>query len=118
MKIAILGAGNAGCAVAADLTLKGHEVTLIKTSHAMHDDNFEYMQSHKGEMTLNEFGKVSTAYIHRVTRDLEELQDAEIVIIYIQTNYHEQLIEKIAPYLQKRSNTFDQSGIFVYRICS
>ena len=67
----------------------------------MHDDNFEYMQSHKGEMTLNEFGKVSTAYIHRVTRDLEELQDAEIVIIYIQTNYHEQLIEKIAPYLQK-----------------
>ena len=62
---------------------------------------FEYMQSHKGEMTLNEFGKVSTAYIHRVTRDLEELQDAEIVIIYIQTNYHEQLIEKIAPYLQK-----------------
>ena len=101
MKIAILGAGNAGCAVAADLTLKGHEVTLIKTSHAMHDDNFEYMQSHKGEVTLNEFGKVSTAYIHRVTRDLEELQDAEIVIIYIQTNYHEQLIEKIAPYLQK-----------------
>ena len=47
MKIAILGAGNAGCAVAADLTLKGHEVTLIKTSLAMNYDNFEYMQSHK-----------------------------------------------------------------------
>lgn len=30
MKISVLGAGNAGCAVAADLTLKGHEVTLIK----------------------------------------------------------------------------------------
>ena len=101
MKIAILGAGNAGCAVAADLTLKGHEVTLIKTSHAMHDDNFEYLQTHHGEMTLNEFGKVSTAYIYRVTRDVKELQDAEIIIVYIQTNFHEQLIERIAPYLQK-----------------
>ena len=30
MKIAILGAGNAGCAISADLTMHGHEVTLIK----------------------------------------------------------------------------------------
>ena len=35
MKITILGAGNMGCANAADLTLKGHEVTLVKTSHSM-----------------------------------------------------------------------------------
>lgn len=98
MKIAILGAGNAGCAVAADLTLKGHEVTLIKTSHAMHDDNFEYLQTHNGEMTLNEFGQISTAHIHKVTRELSEINNSEIVIIYIQTNFHEQLIEKIASY--------------------
>ncbi len=100
MKISILGAGNGGCAVAADLTMKGHEVTLIKTSHAMHDDNFEYLAAHDGEMTLNEFGVSSSAHIHRLTRDVRELQDAEIVIIYIQTNFHEQLIQRIAPYLQ------------------
>lgn len=100
MKISVLGAGNGGCAVAADLTLKGHEVTLIKTSHAIHDDNFQYMLEHDGEMTLNEFGTSSTARIHKLTRDISELQNAEIVVIYIQTNFHEQLIERIAPYLK------------------
>ena len=100
MKVSILGAGNAGCAVAADLTLHGHEVTLIKTSHAMHDDNFTFLEQNNGKMTLDEFGQIKTAYIHCVTRDLSRIQDAQIVVIYIQTNFHEQLIEKIAPYLQ------------------
>ena len=41
MNISVLGAGNGGTAVAADLSLRGHDVTLIKTSHALHDQNFE-----------------------------------------------------------------------------
>ncbi len=100
MKISILGAGNAGCAVAADLTLKGHEVTLIKTSHSMHDDNFEYLQNNDGKMVLTEFGEIKTAYISKVTRDLTALKNSEVVIIYIQTNYHEQLIEKISDIIE------------------
>ena len=100
MKVALLGAGNAGCAVAADLTIHGHEVTLIKTSHAMHDDNFSYLQEHEGKMTLNEFGEIKTAYIHKVSRDVQDIENAEVVIVYIQTNFHEQLIKRIAPHLQ------------------
>ena len=100
MKIAMLGAGNAGCAVSADLTMHGHEVTLIKTSHAMHDDNFTYLQENNGKMTLNEFGDIKSANIHKMSRDVADIKDAEVVIIYIQTNFHEQLIERIAPYLQ------------------
>ena len=100
MKISMLGAGNAGCAVAADLTLKGNEVTLIKTSHAMHDDNFEFLQKNEGKMTLNEFGDIKSANIHKVSRNVSDIEGAEIIIIYIQTNFHEQLIERIAPYLQ------------------
>lgn len=99
MKVAILGAGNAGCAVAADLTVKGHEVTLIKTSHAMHDENFEYIQSNNGKMILDEFGEIITTHIHKLTRDLSEISSAKVVIIYIQTNYHEHLIEKISKYI-------------------
>ena len=100
MKIALLGAGNAGCAVASDLTRKGHEVTLIKTSHSMHDDNFNYLLTHDGQMTLDEFGELKTANIGKVTRDIEEIRGKEIVIIYIQTRFHEQLIKRIAPYFE------------------
>lgn len=100
MKIAMLGAGNAGCAISADLTMHGHEVTLIKTSHAMHDDNFKFLLENDGKMTLNEFGEIKSTNIHKVSRDVSDIKDAEIVIILIQTNFHEQLIERIAPYLQ------------------
>lgn len=100
MKIAMLGAGNAGCAVAADLTMHGHEITLIKTSHAMHDDNFNFLQENEGKMTLNEFGDIKSANIHKMSRDVSDIKDAEVVFIYIQTNFHEQLIKRIAPYLQ------------------
>lgn len=112
MKVSILGAGNAGCAVAADLTLNGHEVTLIKTSHAMHDDNFFYLIQNNGKMTLNEFGDMKTAHIHRLTRDVSEIGDSEVVIIYIQTNFHEQLIERIAPYLKDDQILLINPGYF------
>jgi len=100
MKIAILGAGNAGCAVAADLSSRNHEVTLIKTSHAVHDENFNYLVENNGKISIHELGEVKTSNIHCVTRDLSLLSQAEVVIIYIQTNYHEELIKKITPYLQ------------------
>ncbi len=112
MKIAILGAGNAGCAVAADLTLHGHEITLIKTSHAMHDDNFFYLQQNNGKMTLNEFGDMKTAHIHKLSRDVADIKGNEVVIIYIQTNFHEQLIERIAPYLQDDQILLINPGYF------
>lgn len=84
MKVAILGAGNAGCAVAGDLTLKGHEVTLIKTSNSMHNDNFQFLLDNNGKISLSEEGETRTAYISKVTNDLSCVSDAETIIIYIQ----------------------------------
>ena len=100
MKVAILGAGNGGCAVATDLSYRGHEVTLIKTSNAMHDENFTYLQNNSGQMTLDDFGEMKTANIACITRDLSKIRGNEVVVIYIQTNYHEQLIKKISEYLE------------------
>ena len=69
MNIAILGAGNAGCAVAADLTLKGNCVTLIKTSKAVHNDNYRYMKEHQNELVLWEGKKKESVCIFDVTTD-------------------------------------------------
>lgn len=99
MNISVLGAGNGGTAVAAELSMRGHEVSLIKTSHAMHDDNYNYLIEREGAVNLIENGNKVTAKINRVTRDLSLLSESEIVIIYIQSNYHEDLITRIKPYL-------------------
>lgn len=100
MKISILGAGNAGCAVAADLTFKGHDVTLIKTSKAMHNENFNFIKENDGKISLVENDTVTTVNIKKVSNNLSDISDSEVVIIYIQTNYHEKLIESIKDYVR------------------
>ena len=81
MRISILGAGHAGTAVAADLSLRGHEVNLIKTSHAMHNKNFNYILNNDGAVRLVEKGKTQLAKINHVTRDLSRLSESEIVMV-------------------------------------
>lgn len=98
MKVAILGAGNAGCTVAADLKTKGYEVALVKTSNSMHNQNFNYMVENNGKFTLLEGEEKTEAYIDVVTTDLSVISEYDTVIIYIQTNYHEDLIKKASEY--------------------
>lgn len=100
MKIAILGAGNAGCAVSADLSLKGHEVTLIKTSNSLHNENYDYLINNNNEITLWENDIERKTNIHDVTTNLEKIKGKDVVIIYIQTNYHEKLIKRMAEYVE------------------
>ncbi len=100
MNISILGAGNGGTAVAAELSLRGHEVNLIKTSNAMHDEDFKFLLENNGRVKIHEKGKTVTARIKHVSRDLSRISKSQVVIIYIQTNYHEDLIKRIKPYLR------------------
>ena len=124
MKIAVVGAGNGGCAVAADMAYRGLHVTLVKTSNAMHDDNFEFLKKHNGKMTLLDFGENGSmnpqdlevvkkeGHIANVTRDLAVLSEMDVILIYIQTNYHEELIKKIAPYIQDGQILLINPGYF------
>lgn len=112
MKISILGAGNAGCAAACDLTLKGHEIKLIKTSNSIHNDNFKYLKDNDGEICIIENDKRDTVKISKISEDLNDIKDAEVIIIYIQTNYHEALIKKISKYLQNGQILIINPGYF------
>lgn len=100
MKVAVVGAGNAGCAIAADLSTRGHDVTLIKTSTAMHDDNFDYIVAHGGTVQMKENGVITSAIINRVTRDVSAVTDAEVVMVFTQTVYHERVIKMLCDYLR------------------
>src|SRR5690625_207052 len=100
MKISVLGAGNGGTAVAAQLSLYGHDVSLVKTSNAMHDENFNYLVENGGKVDLVEKGETQTAIINQITRDLTTISESDIVIVYIQSNYHEGLIKRIKPHLR------------------
>lgn len=100
MRISIIGAGNAGCAVAADLAYRGHDVTLIKTSYSIHDDNFDYLVENNGLITIDEFGVIKTARIKHVTRDISKVTNSDVILIQVQTNYHECLLERLSSYLK------------------
>ena len=100
MRVAIVGAGNTGCAIGADYAGKGHEVTLIKTSHAMHDDNFRYLSEHQGRMVLDEFGEEKVSHIAHVTREIETVKGQDVVFVCVQTGYHQDVLAKILPHLE------------------
>lgn len=97
-KVAVLGCGNVGVAIAADLSIRGFDVSLIKTSPTK-DAVFYGITSNANRVLLKENGKYKETHINNVSFDLSELFDADIIFITIQSTYHEQLIKKISKYL-------------------
>lgn len=100
MNITIAGIGNAGTTIGADLSRKGHNVTLLKTSNKMHNENYKYLSKEK-KVEVDDLNNSYVAYINNVTDNFNEaISNAELIIIYVQTNYHAELIKKIVPYLK------------------
>lgn len=102
MRITVVGAGHGGTTIAADLKRKGHLVTLLKTSKSLHNENFDYLTNNKGQITIVDGKEENTVYLDVVTTDVEAaIKNAEIIIIYVQTNYHEQVIKRILPFMNE-----------------
>ncbi len=103
MKIAIVGAGNSGCAQSVKLMQNGHSVNLIKTSHSLHDDNYDII-SRTNEINCldhTDGDKEFSVKLNMVTRNIEEgLNGAEVVMILTQSLQHRDLAERVGPFLK------------------
>lgn len=100
MNVTIVGAGNAGCAHAFRLAQLGHDVTLLKTSCSLHDENFEHICRTKTLSCIDNTcgGLRSTVCLKSITRDCTSaIQSAEAIIITVQSLYHEAVATAIAP---------------------
>lgn len=102
VKVSFVGAGHGGCAAAAYLSLKGCQVTLCKIGTSVHNENFEAIQR-TGTISLKGIEGEAVAKLRTVTRDVAEaLFDADVILVFYVTNYHEMLAAKIAPRLKDR----------------
>lgn len=114
MIITIVGAGNSGCANAFIAAENGHEVRILKTTRGTaHDEHFETMQKNGGLWGIDntksdkytdfaDEGEKTFQKIAMITRDPQEaIEGADVIMIFIQTQYHEALAKKIAPFFKR-----------------
>jgi opine dehydrogenase len=91
-KIAVLGAGNGGCAAAADLTLRGYEVRLFSRSESTLLPIVK-----RGGIELQENGAESFATPFFVGHDLRTVvYGADLIIIAAPSVAHEYLAKNLA----------------------
>jgi opine dehydrogenase len=94
-KVAILGAGNGGCAAAADLTLRGFEVRLFSRS-----DKTLLPIMKRGEITLVEEGVAKVAGLYFVSPlIIPVVNGADLIIVAAPAVAHEYLARSLAPHL-------------------
>ena len=102
MRIAIIGTGNVGCALAADLSYKGHEITLLKSSRSYRSPGYDYIKQcgiiRVSDPYLGDYSSHVTCYDRSVYERV--IPNSEVIIIAVQTNYHESIIKDISQHLK------------------
>jgi opine dehydrogenase len=94
-KIAVLGAGNGGCAAAADLTLRGFQVRLFSRS-----ESTIAKLARRGEIELIEGGEQKFAAPYFISPHLPPVvQGVDLIIIATPAVGHEYLAKNLANYL-------------------
>lgn len=110
MKVAILGAGHGGVAASADLTLKGHEVTLFESEQFSHTFN---LIREKKEIVVNEAGQSQTVKIAGATHDPEQaVAGARLVLVIVPSFAQQEIARQCAPFLADEQFVFILPGGF------
>jgi opine dehydrogenase len=95
--ITVIGAGNGGCAMAADLSLQGHRVTLYEQPDFA--DNLAPI-TYAGGIQITGVARSGFAHLDHVTTDIgEALADAEFVFLPVVANAHAALARVVAPHV-------------------
>ncbi len=99
-KVAILGAGNGGCASAVDFTLRGFDVALYNRTLGRIEEIIKQNNCLKYEGVWGEGG----CKLPIVSTNIEEiLEDADLIMLNVPGPGHEAYAKVIAPYLKEDS---------------
>lgn len=104
LRYAVIGAGNGGTAMAAELSLLGRDLVLVEMPGF--ENRLEVLREAGGvvvESRIDHFpGGVGTrlAPISRMTTDMSEISAADVVIVIVPAHHHDKVITRILPHLK------------------
>ena len=97
MRITVIGCGNGAFATAADLSAKGHRITLYVTQD--HSSNFEQIRK-DNTIYCTGVGPVGKIKIYKITNNLEEaLKEYDLIIPVTPSYAQEEIANYLAPCL-------------------
>lgn len=99
MRVSVIGSGNVGVAISADLSLSGHDVTLIKTSD-IRSEAFDRILANSNRVYIKENGSYISTRINNVSTILSNVGNSDVVILTLPNTYHAEIIEKLSDYLR------------------
>jgi len=99
-RVAVLGAGNGGMTAAADLTLRGFNVSLFELPEFSR--NIDLLKKRNGQLVLKEpDGLVSKVTIDLLTTDIKEaLAGSQLVLMTIPSLWTEDFARVCAPFIR------------------
>lgn len=105
MNITVVGSGHGGSAAAACMSKEGHNVSMLKLSNYP-NTHFEKLEESL-EIKLNGVEGKGVYPLEIVTKNPSEvIPNADLILIYYVSNYHETLAKEIAPYLKKEQTVY------------